>query len=191
MNQTGRSMIEMLGVLAIIGVLSLGGLTGYSKAMTRFKTNATIEAMLTIAANVKTMTLRLKNYSNIDKAAIKMKAIPDKLLTADKKNLGINAFGGSVDVKEFGDRSFYVAMSGLPKDVCLEIATKDFGNAVIYAGGETFNASNVGISTTTNLKVASPACGSNYCIKKIMSPSIAASACSCTAPTCSVAIIMY
>ena len=32
-SQLGRSMIEMLGVLAIIGVLSVGGLAGYSKAM--------------------------------------------------------------------------------------------------------------------------------------------------------------
>lgn len=36
-NQSGRSMIEMLGVLAIIGVLSVGGIAGYSKAMEKFK----------------------------------------------------------------------------------------------------------------------------------------------------------
>ena len=35
----GRSMIEMLGVLAIIGVLSVGGIAGYSKAMEKFKVN--------------------------------------------------------------------------------------------------------------------------------------------------------
>ena len=33
----GRSMIEMLGVLAIIGVLSVGGIAGYSKAMEMWK----------------------------------------------------------------------------------------------------------------------------------------------------------
>ncbi|MBR1914849.1 MAG: hypothetical protein IJ830_00205 [Alphaproteobacteria bacterium] len=38
-NQTGRSMVEMLGVLAIIGVLSAGGLAGYNKAMTQHKLN--------------------------------------------------------------------------------------------------------------------------------------------------------
>ena len=35
--QCGRSMIEMLGVLAIIGVLSVGGIAGYSKAMEMWK----------------------------------------------------------------------------------------------------------------------------------------------------------
>jgi len=38
-SQIGRSMIEMLGVLAIIGVLSVGGLAGYSKAMNKAKLN--------------------------------------------------------------------------------------------------------------------------------------------------------
>ena len=41
--ELGRSMIEMLGVLAIIGVLSVGGIAGYSKAMEQYKINKTIE----------------------------------------------------------------------------------------------------------------------------------------------------
>ncbi len=41
-NSFGRSMIEMLGVLAIIGVLSVGGIAGYSKAMEKWKINKTI-----------------------------------------------------------------------------------------------------------------------------------------------------
>ena len=38
-NSFGRSMIEILGVLAIIGVLSVGGIAGYSKAMMMWKIN--------------------------------------------------------------------------------------------------------------------------------------------------------
>ena len=41
-REYGRSMIEMLGVLAIIGVLSVGGIAGYSKAMEKFKINKLI-----------------------------------------------------------------------------------------------------------------------------------------------------
>ena len=36
---TGRSMVEMLGVLAIIGILSVGAIAGYSKAMMKYKLN--------------------------------------------------------------------------------------------------------------------------------------------------------
>lgn len=38
-SQFGRSMIEMIGALAIIGVLSVGALAGYSHAMMKYKLN--------------------------------------------------------------------------------------------------------------------------------------------------------
>ena len=37
--ESGRSMVEMLGVLAIIGVLSVGGIAGYSLGMRRHRAN--------------------------------------------------------------------------------------------------------------------------------------------------------
>ena len=39
-NESGRSMVEMLGVLAIIGVLSIGGIAGYTLSMNRYRANA-------------------------------------------------------------------------------------------------------------------------------------------------------
>ncbi len=42
-TQSGRSMVEMLGVLAIIGVLSVGAIAGYSKAMMKYKLNRQAE----------------------------------------------------------------------------------------------------------------------------------------------------
>ena len=41
--QCGRSMIEMLGVLAIIGVLSVGGIQGFSKAMETYQSHKQLE----------------------------------------------------------------------------------------------------------------------------------------------------
>ena len=42
-NESGRSMVEMLGVLAIIGVLSIGGISGYTIAMNRYRANEIID----------------------------------------------------------------------------------------------------------------------------------------------------
>ena len=42
-SQSGRSMVEMLGVLAIIGVLSVGGIAGYSLSMRRHRANGIID----------------------------------------------------------------------------------------------------------------------------------------------------
>ncbi|MGN1063123.1 MAG: hypothetical protein ACI4QM_02235 [Alphaproteobacteria bacterium] len=43
-NENGRSMVEMLGVLAIIGVLSIGGIAGYTMAMNRYRANEILDA---------------------------------------------------------------------------------------------------------------------------------------------------
>ena len=38
-NELGRSMVEILGVLAVIGVLSFGGIQGYKYAMDKHRAN--------------------------------------------------------------------------------------------------------------------------------------------------------
>ena len=43
-NESGRSMVEMLGVLAIIGVLSIGGIAGYTRAMRGWNANEILDA---------------------------------------------------------------------------------------------------------------------------------------------------
>ena len=59
----GRSMIEMLGVLAIVGVLTVGGIAGYSKAMEKFKLNKIVDEYNNI-----TFAL-IENYQSILSAA--------------------------------------------------------------------------------------------------------------------------
>ena len=38
-------MVEMLGVLAIIGVLSIGGIAGYTLSMRRYRANQVLDAV--------------------------------------------------------------------------------------------------------------------------------------------------
>ena len=64
-NENGRSMIEMLGVLAIIGVLSVGGISGYSKAMQKYRINKTIEQITLIAGNIRTFFGSQRNYAGV------------------------------------------------------------------------------------------------------------------------------
>jgi len=53
-NETGRSMVEMLGVLAIIGVLSIGGIAGYTMAMNKFSANEIVNAIVQGAIECRT-----------------------------------------------------------------------------------------------------------------------------------------
>ena len=61
----GRSMVEMLGVLAIIGVLSVGAIAGYSKAMMKYKLNKQAEQiswLLNVLYRYKDMFGHSKGY---------------------------------------------------------------------------------------------------------------------------------
>ena len=148
--ESGRSMIEMLGVLAIIGVLSVGGIAGYSKAMTKFKTNKVADNVSMIVTNIRTLYAQQKTYTGLDnKSAVEMGVVPDELvgtLTGTTQSL-TNAFLGSVYIGagkvanmdgETGAsagtaRGFYVIMNGLPKEACVTLATNDWGSG--YSSG--------------------------------------------------------
>ena len=48
-NESGRSMVEMLGVLAIVGVLSIGGIAGYTAAMDSHRANQAVNTAMRLA----------------------------------------------------------------------------------------------------------------------------------------------
>ncbi|MBR4927369.1 MAG: hypothetical protein IKY98_03475, partial [Alphaproteobacteria bacterium] len=56
--QSGRSMVEMLGVLAVIGVLSIGGIAGYSYGMDRWRANTTLNDVHLRMVDVMTQVFR-------------------------------------------------------------------------------------------------------------------------------------
>ena len=53
-KEQGRSMVEMLGVLAIIGVLSIGAIAGYTMAMNRYKANEILDLASKISVAAQT-----------------------------------------------------------------------------------------------------------------------------------------
>ena len=73
-SESGRSMVEMLGVLAIIGVLSIGGIASYTMAMNRFRANEIIDmgnkyASLVFAGNQTLLARTGAGYKTVDKTS--------------------------------------------------------------------------------------------------------------------------
>ena len=135
-NQNGRSMIEMLGVLAIIGVLSVGGIAGYTKAMEQYKTNKFLEQLSQIATNTKILYAQQKNYAGLENTtALRSGLIPDDL---QKDNLYFynpwsltdgHSWIFPVSYKSIGDQqAFLISTRNLPRKICIELATKDWGD---------------------------------------------------------------
>lgn len=82
--ELGRSMVEMLGVLAIIGVLSVGAIAGYSKAMLKYRLNKQAEQLNTVFNAVARYHSSFSNITtqNIDLVSyfIKMGEIPTEMI---------------------------------------------------------------------------------------------------------------
>ena len=145
--QSGRSMIEMLGVLAIIAVLSVGGIAGYSKAMTKFKVNKTIDVITSAIVNTKTAFANEKSYlalSGLHSSFNKVKMLIDNLnlLPKDRKTpLGgrINMFAWCKEVNyeyinpaydpDIHPKAFAISIDVNSKEACLNLLSYDWSQA--------------------------------------------------------------
>jgi type II secretory pathway pseudopilin PulG len=127
--ESGRSMIEMLGVLAIIGVLSVGGLAGYNMAMRKVRINNLISELNVFITDMGEM------YSYMKSGTTGESATP----LADTDNLvkATNALGASF-FTAYGTGNmkirFIIGFSNLNSDACTAIASLQMENTDIGKG---------------------------------------------------------
>ena len=154
-NQSGRSMIEMLGVLAIIGVLSVGGIAGYSKAMAKFRVNKSIDQISHIVANTRILYGSQANYADLAtntwNTVYTAKLFPEEMLIGNGSSHGLgdykNPFNGNVSIAPAGlyadgdNKAFMITFSDVPMEACVDLATQDWnatsgsGNVAVKVGG--------------------------------------------------------
>ena len=115
----GRSMVEMLGVLAISGVLSVGALSGYSKAMMKYKLNKQAEQLswlFNIIYQYKGQFVFDKKTSMIP-LFTKLNLIDQNMIRADKKETIYDSFDNAIGIGNNNGPKFneIVLNMGLPK----------------------------------------------------------------------------
>jgi type II secretory pathway pseudopilin PulG len=187
-NESGRSMVEMLGVLAIIGVLSVGGIAGYSKAMNKYKINKTTDQVSMLVANIRTLFSTQGNYTGLNNAsAIRFGVVPNDMYSGTPGTSATsydikNAFNGAVEIKVSNARklktsendAFIIKYDGLSQEACVTVATGDWGSgqasgligiaagstANIYTGTSTIEATYVDSSSGSGDSATVSASGS-------------------------------
>ena len=121
-QESGRSMVEMLGVLAIIGVLSIGGIAGYTMAMNRYKANEILNAAS--VANVMAMSQDQGNGTY------------GSAVTYDSLMGGTNKFGGIEGAKMTVTSANNVQVSeGVDSGVCDALKNIAGGKATCTGNG--------------------------------------------------------
>ena len=145
---TGRSMVEMLGVLAIIGVLSVGAIAGYSKAMMKYKLNKHAEAVNLLINNLLSIKDKLQYIPNggtqYGTLFYKMNLLPDGIKYISNDNLEDMWFKGKIVIyyangkyisdgvevqNNFGGINFKFSPSAQGAEICRNIALAAKENA--------------------------------------------------------------
>ena len=130
----GRSMVEMLGVLAIIGVLSVGAVAGYSKAMMKYKLNKQTEQIGSILDYV---NIHLDDFKrsktttaeNMIPLLTKLDVIPKEMIKKNETDVVFDVFGSTVGLKNYtaGDEKYYfefvLYLNKGQKESCMNLFT--------------------------------------------------------------------
>ena len=106
MFQKGRSMIEMLGVLAIIGVLSIGGLLGYRRAVNNHQANVILDDVNRFA------------FVILERSGL---ALGDIVPKGDFVESGLYTLEGYQDIEP---EQFSITVFDVPKGVCESLLPK-------------------------------------------------------------------
>ena len=120
-GERGRSMVEMLGVLAVMGVLSIGGVAGYRYAIDKMNANDIINEVKKRAVTASQQRIlghdiNLSEYGDNGR----IKGLYDVAVTNDYT----------------GDKGFFaLTVSNVPQRVCDEILKQDWAMPVETAVG--------------------------------------------------------
>ena len=199
--ERGRSMIEMLGVLAIVGVLSVGGISGYTKAMSKYKLSTLTYQLHEIVLGVRTFYMQQDNFSNINVDSLIIGgAVPKDLINKDKsptaepilhKMGGTIRFFPSLDV-DHKERAFEMYVTHLDHLACTHILTMDWGRdpasgfIALYVGtGDVTEAlmKNIYTGADTNPEAGIYTCGQHE-LSLPLPVAYANAACACDGNDC-------
>lgn len=118
-NQAGRSMLEMLGVLAIVGILSVGGIFGYNKAVLKIKLNRQAEQYTQLITNIPLLLnqkeLYQTNYVYLTSIMIKAGIIPQDMILKNSRFI-YDTLGNQIDIAREG-YFFTITITGANKIV--------------------------------------------------------------------------
>ena len=116
--ESGRSMVEMLGTLAIIGVLSIGGIAGYSYGMDKYRANETINDIM------------LKMVDIVSTA--NQNGVPDSTSWPAENPIGYPVSF----LKDIPNDRYGIQLQNVPSRVCKMVGDALKNTAIVYVGGE-------------------------------------------------------
>ena len=131
-NQQGRSMLEMLGVLAVIGIISVGGYNIVGKSISLRRNTQIIVDASTLASSAKKLACQYDSgYSSYTYYLYQSEAYPKELMYSDGVFRGLNdvtyQFQYDRATDPSGSDCFKMIISQVDEEECIRIASSDWG----------------------------------------------------------------
>ena len=124
-KESGRSMVEMLGVLAIIGVLSTAAMTGYTTAINKHRANQILNEASVRAIVVSTQIQRGANTPTLGE-------FTDNEVGGAKFGTGVKNASGEADWTTT-DKRFSLTLTGVDEKICTQMKAMVGQNSIIKA----------------------------------------------------------
>ena len=126
-NQSGASMIEVLGVLGIVGIVATGFFATVSKVHDRYLQSQVVSQIRDLQKSIRVRYSAMSDYSEVKDAnvakLISEKTIPNSLIVGSNKIA--HAYGGNVKL-EGSKYEYKITFSSLTKGACMDLATLDW-----------------------------------------------------------------
>ena len=143
-QESGRSMIEMMGVIAIMGAITVGAIAMISTAMRTQKLTTVNDQVVQMVTMVRSIHAEYDDFSNMNGTTI------FGAIGMSNKN----PYGGTYElaVDPSNPRQFIVTINGLGQSECESLVAKAWSDSVGYrlSGGKTGGAN--GNCTSANGK---------------------------------------
>ena len=139
-QQSGRSLIEMIGVLSIMGLITAGAFVLISSASSSQKRNRVIDDMVEITTGARSLYAEYDALPTINSTT---------LLAALGKSTKGPYSGSTYSVARVSDTTFSVKLTGLPDSDCSALGLKEWKIATAHSCDKDKNGDWV-ISITIN-----------------------------------------
>ena len=138
-SQSGRSMVEMLGVIAIIGLITVAGVTSMGYVDSYFRSSATVIEIDNIAKDVIDTYSWSRDFSNLS-----MQTLCAENILKCSGEMGKNRWGGNVtvSVSEGSPDTFTITYTNVPKIPCEQLLSASSENEFHYVTAEKITCTN-------------------------------------------------
>jgi len=120
-QQSGRSMIEMVGVLAVMGLITAGAFVLIGSASSSQKRNRVIDDVMEIASGMRSLYAVVEEFP----AKSNMPAVSTLLNSMNKSSVGPYS-GSAYSVERASGTTFTVSLTKVPNGDCSALKIKEW-----------------------------------------------------------------